>query len=271
MSYVGQLHYDNEVDKATATFAVGFGSYSGTLPIANLKDPRVHKFAQTSDATLNSTKFRINLGVVKTFRGVFLTHTSLSAAATYRVTLYSDSGYTTIIDQTGWLPIPGYPVIDPFLLGASIWHLYASDMSARYVQVELNDTANADGYIRMGRLFIGSCYEPPYNYSEGSTDDLIPNTQVSNAIGGAPFYVVNTPARGRRLNYSRLPSSEAPIIRNIRMISGLNKQVVLIPNPDDTTNFYQQNFVGRLQSLPSLAALIVDDASLAFDVIEIVP
>lgn len=271
MSHVFQLHHDNEVDKSTATFEVGYGSYSGTLPLANLKDPRVHKFAQTSDATLASTKFRINLGVVKTFRGIFLTHTNLSSAATYRITLYSDSGYTTIINQTSWLPINGYPDIDPFLLGSSIWHLYDEDISALYVQVEINDTANTDGYHRYGRLFIPSCYEPPYNYSEGSADDLIVNTQVSNALGGAPFYVVNTPARNTRLNCSRFPSSEKPPIRNIRMRSGVDKQVVLIPNPDDTANYYQRNYVGRLQSLPSLQALLVDDVSVAFDVIEVVP
>ena len=264
-----QIHYDNAVDKDETVFP-SFGSWVSTNPLTNLKHPYVHKFAQSTDVTTASTKFRVDLGSTQTFRGIFVTHGNFTAAAQYKITLFSDA-FTTVAEATVWSTIAGYPEYDPDVLGVSIWHVFATAKSARYIQIEFDDTTNPAGFLRIGRLFIGTCYEAPKEPSEGSSEGIQSNTLENPALGGADHFVKNTPKRIARVRYARVPSTEFPAIRRLRRISGVDKQVVIIPDSDDATNFHERNFVGRLAELPALELLVISDALINFNIIEVVP
>lgn len=77
------LAYSNRADAAT----LEAGSWSSTLPRANLQNANVSKYARTSDATLASTRFRFDLGANYTLRALALANHNLSTAATWRLRL----------------------------------------------------------------------------------------------------------------------------------------------------------------------------------------
>jgi hypothetical protein len=258
------LLYDNYADGADAVLSAG----SWALPLSNLKDPRPSKKARSSSAALVDTKFRIDLGESKSFKALALTNTNLSSAAQYKITRYSDA-YTTAIDNTGWLAIPGYPADDPDDIGAGIFHIYASALAARYWQFEFDDTANTDGFIDLGRLFMPACWQPPLNFDLNNSEGVDPNTPRQDSLGRVGYFNRRKPARYFNFAFGRLASSEIATLRRIRKICNVDKQVVVIPDLTDTGNFNEICFLATLKQMPPLALLSMGDASIGFETIEV--
>lgn len=259
------LGYDNKADNAT---------YSGgswpTLALTNIKDPRPSKKARSADLTLSNTLMNIDLGASYAIRMIAITHTNLSSAGLYRITWYSDA-FTTAVGNTGWLAIPGYPATDPDGIGAAIFHVFASANTYRYWRIELDDNTNAAGYIEVGRVFLPLTWAPSINYGADNADGMEPNTPVQTSLGGTKYFSRRKPARTFRFGFDVIDDSELPTMRAIRKISNLNKQVVIIPDPSDTSYLNDTCFVGTLAQTPPLKRLVgADLAAASFDVTEAV-
>lgn len=259
------LGYRNYSDAEGVVFTGG--SWSSSL--SNLADPIVSNKARSADATTTNTQIRVDLGASKSLLLAAITHTNLSAAALYKITWYSDA-FSTAVGNTGWLAIPGYPEEDPDFKGVSIFHVFDAETSARYWKIEFDDTANADGYIEVGRLFMPEELGMSRNPDAGVPDTLEPNTQKSSALGGTEFANRRKPKLRLSFGYSIQDESDAPKIRRLRKYCNLNKQVVVIPDPDDEDNFNDRCFVGTLSSMPRISLLALDIASDGFEIIEVV-
>lgn len=259
------LLYDNQSDDD----AVALSGGSWALPLSNLKDPRPSKKSRSSSANVADTKFRVDLSVIKSFAALALTHTNLTAAAQYRITWYSDP-FSTAIGNSGWLNIPGFPADDPDDLGASIFHIFGTVTAARWWQFEFNDTANTDGYVEVGRLMMPAVWVPPYNFGTDNSEGAEANTPRQNSLGGVGYFNRRKPARFFSFAFSVLPASEIPTLRRIRKICNLDRQIVVIPDPEDTANFNDTCFLATLKAMPALALLQVGDASTGFQATEVV-
>lgn len=261
-----KLGYDIHSDAAGATFSAG----SWTLPLSYLQDPRPSKKARSNGLSTANTKFRLDLGAVRDVAMIAITHTNLTSAALYKITWYSDA-FVTAAGNSGWLSIPGYPSDDPDAIGAAVFHLMAVT-SMRYLQVELDDASNSDGYIEVGRVIVPAVYQPFYDCGENgnNADELEPNTPRQNALGGAGYFNRRIPVRVFRFSFDALPDSEAPTLRRIRKICNLNKQVIVIPDPDDTSNFNDRCFLATLRKLPNVSLFNASLLSTGFEAVEVV-
>jgi hypothetical protein len=123
-----------------------------------------------------------------------------------------------------------------------------------YSVVEINDTANEDGYVDIGRIMLaGNAIQPEYNadqsgYSEGIED-------LSSVV---------TSAYGRRMATERpkvretaftLPfnsQAEADEIHEMKMECGVTREVLFIPKPDDMGYSQRYGGIGHLRELSAL-------------------
>ncbi len=260
------LLYNNHADVDSVAFSGG----SWALPLGNLQDPRPSKKARASSASTADTLFRVDLGASRAFRAIVVTHTNLTAGALYRITWFSDS-FSTQVANSGWLPIPGYPTDDPDNIGAAIFHVFAGNTTAQYWQIELDDGGNGDGYVEIGRLCMMDCWAPPYNFdADNNSDGADPNTPRQNSLGGVGYFNRRKPAHFFNFTFSRLPGDQISTLRRIRKICNLDRQVVVIPDPDDTANFNDTCFLATLRQMPALALLQVGDASIGFEATAVV-
>lgn len=261
------LLYNNYADEDGVSLSGGVW----TVPLSNLLDPVPLTRARSFGLGTANTQFQVDLGAARSVRAPCVTHTNMTAAGQYKWTWYSDA-WLTEVDNSGWAAIPGYPTYDPDALGASIFHVFSAAVSARYWKIEFDDAANPDGYVELGRLFMGDTWAPAFNFDESNSDELSPNTARQDAEGGTAYFVRRRPARAFSFAFPRLAASaEAPTIRKIRRIANLNRQVILIPDPADTANFFERCYLGRLSELPAIQLLgraSATDAAVGFRIVE---
>lgn len=255
------LLYNNYFDDATLTG----GAWA--VPLDNIQDPVPFTRARSAGLSATNTKFLINLGASRLIRAPCITHTNLSVDGRYRITWYSDA-FSTEAGNSGWASVPGYPVDDPDAMGVSIYHIFDDAVDAQYWRIEFDDASNPDGYIEVGRGYMSDTWEPSLNFGEPNTDGMVANTPRQNSLGGTGYFNRYRPVRSFAFTFPRLPDSELATLRRIRRIANLNKQVVVIPDPDDTTNFSERNILGTLAEMPAIQLLAAGDATIGFTVTE---
>jgi hypothetical protein len=266
------------------TFASGYGSWMTSLPKENLRYPILGRIARSTDATLNNTKFGFNMGVGYDIRVLALCSHNLSASALVRITAYgTDSSYTTSIFDSGWVAVwgnvftSGLTGFDDTTPGGSLPHGYSfdavhsdkiwyaghfnwnyiynftSNVNSQYWRVEINDTTNTNGYIDIGRLFIGGGWEPTYNFDFGQGVGWDTNTTVQYSKGGAPYFDVKKPTRKAKFTLSHSSQIEAmQVIHTLVGIHGLDKELIYIQDREQTQDIHRTAFLGRLKQLPEV-------------------
>lgn len=165
----------NESDAAVLTAAPALVA---TLPQTNLQDQARERVARTTGLTAQDIK-----GVLPSSKWVSalaLTRHNLTSVATWRLRLYSDAAWTTLVyDSTAVPAVAAKSLgdlewgIDP--LGASVFTGWAHAFScmwfapviARSFIVTLADGANPAGYMEASRLFLGRYLDSLYNFEWG--------------------------------------------------------------------------------------------------------
>lgn len=257
------LLYNNKAD--AGTYAGG----SWTNPLTYIQDPRPTKKARSSGLTLANTLFTLDCGEAVAVKVFAVTHTNLSSAAQYKITWFSDA-FVTAVSNTGWCSIPGYPDSDPDDIGVGIFHVLADAITYRYFKFEFDDNSsvNTDDYIEIGRVFVSPYWQPTYNFGEDNSDGVEPNTPMQKSLGGTKYFVRRRPERTFSFGFERLLNSDSPDLRAIRKISNINKQVVILPEPSDTSYLNDTCFVGTLRTMPAFKRLQAGDYTTAYEVIE---
>jgi hypothetical protein len=253
----------------TDTSALSNGSWVATLPLANLQERLISQVARTTDATLASTKFDINLGAPKNIRLLNLTNHNLSLPATYRVTASTGAAFAALVYDSGWLPV--WPVVYPY--GTLEWeddnwwsgqytaeqiagyttaltHILPTNNLAQYWRIELNDATNAAGYVQIGRLFIGPAWQPTNNMSYGSSLAWETKTVVDEAISGAEYFDRRTPYRVARVSFDWMSTDEAfSNAFEITRRAGIDQEIMFVYDPADTVHALRRRFLSRMRVL----------------------
>lgn len=140
-----------------------------------------------------------------------------------------------------------------------------SAVSARYATVELIDTANADGYVQMGRLFVGG----------GMAFDNEADSQ-GFAFDREELSTVQQTATGRRIGYERrrprgvvfrLPAitqAQSDQIHEMQALVGTIGEVLLVTDTDDMAFSQRYGGIGYLRDLSPIEYPLPDHRSVAF-------
>ncbi len=281
------LLYDNAADEGTLSGGLW------TMPLANLQDPSPTTITRSTNLQTTSTTWRVQLTSSRSFKAIVFGPTNFSSGASYRIRAYSDSGYSVLVDDTsavivGSTPIStldaswsdpfwwsgAQPIEDPGGAAGGIWiiHIYETPVNAQYWEFDIDNSQNPDGFIQIGRLFMGMAYVPTNNISVPDNKvGFDVNTTMVKAASGARFYNRRRAARTFDFALPILPQDEAnDDIYRIAAISGIDKQVFVIPDPDDVDRLSKRCILGNLVSPPAWSFDVIEgaSASTSFQVIE---
>lgn len=249
------------------------GSWEATLPLTNLQDRRTQRVARSTNATLASTQFDCDLGTELYLWVGALFSTNLTMAAQWRIRGSNDAAFATSAYDSGWVDV--YPEIYPagvLNFGDPGWfdgklaqvdydagyrvepiHVLSTLTSARYWRVEIDDTANGDGYVEVGRAWFGYAYQPTANMANGVRLGWETSSSRTETDGGA-WYHLDRPRR-RHMDFVLSQESEDEgLVRGFEVLRQLGTagQLLVVFDPDDTHHLHRRAFVGTLRDLSPL-------------------
>lgn len=234
--------YDNVADSASELTA---SNTTGSLTAANLLTDlkgQVHRSTGTSVTYTARWTLNQRIGCVA------LPCTNLTASATMRVRLYSDSAATALVLDSGTvLAVPGFN-LDPklwptarnsnsFAFGGGVkavqWFT-SQPSNIRAVVIDLVDTANPAGYIDCSRLVIGSYWSPTYNVQNGVQLDLVDNSQTSRRDSGDLVTDRSFVYENLTFDFSLLTDSDKNTLASIFRNIGTHDNIFVSLFPDDS-------------------------------------
>ena len=140
------------------------------------------------------------------------------------------------------------------LYNASTFNLLASPQIARYLRLDISDSTNSDGYLEAGRLIAGPAYQPTINYANGVEIEFVDDSRVTKSRGGQVF--VDEVRKYRRITFDLIHLPESEIFQNvfnaIDRVKGVSKDVLVIPQPSDSSTWLTQNIYGRVAEIGAI-------------------
>ncbi len=255
---------DNYVDDSTSTLTVD--SELAGLPKENLQNIQIVKVWRTGAVT--SAQIDLDLGSSKILDLMAIINHNFTITATIRFRVSSVSDFSTTQHDSGvvdvWQPVEAF--------GASPWGVFTwgskptqaqaeaftpntfefipAAVIGRYVRINITDSLSTDGYLQAGRLIVGPVYQPTINYSNGVEFEFIDNSRVTKSRGGQTF--VDEVEKFRRISFDLVNIPESEIFGNIfnkmDRVKGISKDVLVIPQPNETSTWLTQNIYGRISA-----------------------
>lgn len=248
--------FDNAADRATSIAA---STTSGTLVASNMQNDFK---GQTHRSTGTSVTYTLTWTAGESVGGLGMPATNLTAAATVRMRLYSDTACTALIADSGTVyACPGLnlglwnwanPInANAFAYGGvskvGVWldQMYF----AKGCIIDLVDSGNAAGYIDNARLVVGAYWTPTQNANYGlqvAVNDTTKNSR--NDAGDNPsdrgvvydtmtlelkymqevdrqqlMYLIRNAGSARNMFFSILPGNSSSVAEQDAMIYGKRK------------------------------------------------
>lgn len=282
MSSTVYMGWPNRVGEST----LSGGSWLAALPRDNMKDARITKVARSSTAALADTKVLGDMGIARSIRGFALVNHNLSQSALVRFRLGTTSGGAEVYDS-GWVSAwrmtfdtdlleweePGWweGIADDEYLRApfAVVHIAPSFLTARYWSIEINDTTNTNGYVQIGRPFVGGGLVPSRNFSFGYVDGWEDLSSVTRGDNGAEYAVVRPRLRVSRFALEWLTSAEAEYVHEMKRRLGTTGEMLFVPDTSDVDAQQRYGFLGRMRTLSPIEYPFMSIRKSAFEVAEI--
>lgn len=278
------LGWPNRYDSASASG----GSWMAGLPLANLASRELTKVARSTDAAESSTRIDLDMGSTRAFRAFALVNHNLTRSATWRVTIGSTAGAADIYDSgsllawrmsfdgdllewedTGWWEGVGD---DEYLRAPfAVLHVTGAYYSGRYLRIQITDTSNPDGWVQLGRVFVGGGLSPTWNasyagWSERWTDD---QSVIQRADGGGEFYDPRRRSRVAQFSLDWMEPGESAFIHEMQRRLGTTGEALWVPDADDMGYSQQYGFLGRMRALSAVEYPFHATRRTAFEIGEI--
>lgn len=258
------LGYPNRANSATITG----GSWLAGLPVTNVGNKELWKVARSTNALTTSTIIKLDFSTAKTLGCFALVNHNLSASATWRIKLGTTDGGSDVHDSgwksiwlmsfddivewesvSWWLGVAGDEYLrSPF----AAMYITADIYSARYITIEINDTANVDGYVQVGRVFTGGYVQPATNPDYGLQDGYSDLSTLDQAESGATWTTERRRLRYTSFVLSGLTQTEAGYLYEIQRLLGTTGEVLYLPYPDDLGESQRYGYLGRLSELSAI-------------------
>jgi hypothetical protein len=149
-------------------------------------------------------------------------------------------------------------------------HVLAVAQSARYWRTEINDTANPDTYVELGRLIIAGGWQPTYNLMDNPKLGLEDLSTLQETDGGATIPTERPVRRTLVGAIADLPEDEAlPNVFDQQRILRTARQLFVVYDPDDTTHMHRRAFLARWRALSDLELKTVARVGVPISLIEV--
>lgn len=261
------LGYSNRINDAT----LSGGAWTTSLPIQNLQTRILGQLARTANAANSSSIINMDFGVARNIQVVSLVNHNISLAGQIRITASADNWVTTaytsgLIDV--WPAVYSFGDLewedDAWWSGTytgediegyttNIAHILPSLTFYRYWRIEILDDTNVAGYIQLGRVFIGSAWQPTRDAEVGLSLGWETSTNVQKALSGTKYFQHRTPYRVTKFTLNVMDMDEALTKAfEIDKRMGIDGEVMWIQNTQDTIHSLRRRFLGTLRELSSI-------------------
>lgn len=250
------LFYPNRAPAAT----ISGGSWLAARPVTKVASDDLTDVARSTDATTASTKIRLDLGAAYPLRAVALAYTNLSDAATWVIKLGTSAGAGDVLTTAA---LPAWSLATETALAAiganegGLYYLrrfhniyvHTASLSARYVTIELTDTANAAGYVDVGRAFVAGGYVPTVDAEIGGSDGIVSLSTLAQAESGAQWANSRRRLRRTSINLPERTQAEADILHDLMRYADTTEEVLYVTDTADMAKSQRYGFIGRLKEL----------------------
>lgn len=271
------------------TATLSWGSWRTTLPLNNMLTERLARVARSTDATVESTRFRVTLSGDLSFQALVLAGANVTTDVKWRIRSYTDGDFDTVDYDSDWVQ-PFVGLSEDLEWGDPNWwlrrvpfddeerrinliHIFPSTPTARqHWSFEIDDTTNPAGVIDIGRLFMPLAWEPSINYGYGDNGlTFEDNSLRSTTLGGGEDSWRRLNPRIFRFGIDYLPELEAfrrayPMMR----VAGFDGEVFIIPDKDDAEFMQMRSFLGRIRQMDGISQAAFELAGTSFEIKEII-
>lgn len=280
-----QLLFPNLADTTT----LSGGSWDANFPLTNLQTKFISQHAQTTDALTTSTQMTVTFPESVMLQALAVVGHNVTPGhdATYRLICKDALGNDTYDsgDQVVWGSFYSTSALDfespNWLLGEPtqedverretwpLMHLLSERSSTKTATLYINDTGNVDGKLRFGRLFAATGHQFARNYAPGARLDMENETRIGVTPGGAEYFDVRDGFLVFRFNLEGLDDSESfGHALDIMRRAGLDREILVVADPDDTTNLLRRSFLGRLRRLSGVEQIAYGLSGVSFEIKE---
>lgn len=257
------LGWPNRIDEAT----LSLGSWpSLTLTNLQIVDEPWRVARSATDATAD-TKVRVTLPQARSIFLLGITNHNLSLNALFRFRGGTTAGAFDVYDsgwQGAWAMTFDSEMLeweatnwwegiadDEYIRHpwALVWPLRAY-YNARYWDIEIDDTTNPDGYVQLGRIFIGGGLQPTYNPEFGLEDSWVDPTTVDEGISGNESFDRQRRRRQVEFQLGWMTTEDEKRLYEMRRRQGISGEVFYVPDPSDLAESQLKGFLARQVELP---------------------
>jgi hypothetical protein len=266
------------------------GSYRSTLPLSNVKDRVFAKKARTTDTEEVNTQFNVTLKGTRGVNVVSIASHNFTTSAQIRIRFYSDVAQGSLLFDTGYIDV--WPSIySSEQLEWEYTNYWEGTISQEdlddftplfsfvttqliipvSIKVEIRDTANMDGYLEFGRVFLGEAFQPNINMEFGAQIGYSINTEIEQAQDNTEYYDRKRPRRTVSFVLNALTQDEAfSKVYTLQRTQGIDKEVFFVYKNQQDAVMFSRTFIGRLQQPDPISQPYFDRYSAPINIIEII-
>ena len=250
------IGYANQIDNATLTG----GNWNTSYPASNLQTRDLWKKARTNNALASSSVINLDLGQLQNIGVVALCRHNLADTANVRIQAFDDAGYSIQkYDSTATVIYSGTEYCRTF-----------PKVEARYWRISISDPTNVNGYIELGRIFIGWRFAPGANIDWGASLTVESTTTVATALAGPEYFDERPNRRIWQGKWSWLDDYEAyKVYLSIQRQQDISREVYLIEDDADTDYRAERWFLGRFRSLSAIEWPYLNTHSIGVEISEV--
>jgi hypothetical protein len=150
----------------------------------------------------------------------------------------------------------GYEGYDSYMIAAGIVAGYGQSVlvppatvTGRYCRLDLIDSSNPDGYVRIGSAFAGPMSSPAISIAPNAGEGWQDSSTVTTSKGGQEYVSIGAAFRVLDVEFANLTDAELyTVVHEIDRAASLRSNVLLIPDPDSA--YLQRSAIfGRITSL----------------------
>lgn len=271
---------------APTTIATVAGTtWSTTLTLDNLKNKLRTKVARTSTASLaTAQKFDITYTTATTIQMLAILNHNMTQNAT--VTLSFSNVALGGYELGQALNVPVWPTWFPSetpsgwanesywsgITSPDFWHVLATKIVAKYIRVEITDTANAAGYIELGRCFTANVLQPEINMDYGADMKWVQNADKVSSLGDVDWFNIKSNKREIAFTLGTMSIAEGMVmVFDQQRRLGLEGELFFIFDPDDTCGLYKSRaMLCRMGAVDALKYPFFDRTSASYQLTEVV-
>jgi hypothetical protein len=195
---------------------------------------------------LSLTQIRVTFPAATTFNWIVLWHTNFTSAGTWRV--QSNTGF-----DSGFLTAWGMQDLSTWPRPHCMLFIPATVIGAGFVDISLLDSANPDGAIRVGRLYVSMAWQPSHTYKYGISVGHIDKSEKTIVASGQTVIRRVEPAPTTSFSLQYMTKTE--MLQNgyaLSRLRGSALDVGICLNPMDSANEQEQLMYGTLDTPPAI-------------------